>query len=150
MFRKPALTILIGRIRLRRARPVALAMVTALSAGVFGDCAAGRDRVSQEISVSCRPGDEMAQTICDEFISYLRETRPDLAFRPGDPAAPGIELLVTHATERGLGLDIIWIAANGQKSAGLPLKTAFFDRSSDKILRRTFYTAFLRQNPLPF
>lgn len=109
--------------------------------------------MATEVSLSCGPAPtvdaEAAQGICAEVQAFLAETVPGHSFSEGT-TPPAIALTVTKANERSLGLEVVFIAPDGSKTAGMPLSTAFFDRNSDEVLRRRFYESFFRQNPLPF
>ena len=91
-----------------------------------------------------------AGLICTEILAMLHEVRPDLRFIDGGDDAPAVRFTITHSTPRGMGLEAIWIDAEGQAFAGRPLSTSFFDRSADPNLRRNFLATFLRENPIPF
>lgn len=107
-----------------------------------------------ELSFSCRGAAgvsaESATELCDDAIAVLREAHPNHGFRTDVSDPPGLLLTVTHANDRGAALEVVWLAANGSKRSGTPLRTAFFDKSSDQDLRRRFLRAFFQQNPLPF
>lgn len=109
--------------------------------------------MSADISVSCSPGFQInvdvAENVCTEFKDLLIKKYPQHNFGTGS-GAPGIALTVPKANERSLGLEVIWVTSGGPRRAGVPLSTAFFDRNSDKQLRRRFYEKFLLENPLPF
>lgn len=107
-----------------------------------------------EVSVVCNvdPGvsADAARQLCEEAVAVLQSRYPDRIFRMAESVAPVVLLTVTHANDRGAGLGVTWQAADGSKTNGITLKTAFYDKSSDEQMRRTFLTAFFRHNPLPF
>ncbi len=90
--------------------------------------------------------------VCQEFLTTLQDLYPGRKFDADARSAsvPRIALTVTYATERGLGLEVAWLAGDGRRTDGLPLRTSFYDRPSDAELRRRFYLYFLQKNPLPF
>jgi len=110
--------------------------------------------MATEISVLCRAGaglaPENADTICSEFLAVLRDTYPDRTFHPGGAGNPRAEFTVTQANERSVGLTVTWISGTGAATDGLPLQASFYDRPASPARRKSFYTAFLNQNPLPF
>lgn len=131
---------------------VARACIGAAVLATFVMGAFGGDAMAQVVSFSCQSsadGDN-AESICEEFLDVLRERHPSHEFVRNAGVGPGIELTVTHANDRGLGLKMDWIPAEGQVRHGAPMQTAFFDRKSALKLRRNFYVIFLQHNPLPF
>jgi len=112
------------------------------------------DPVSATIGFDCTSENgaevEDAPLICSEVLAALTEARPDLRFVSGGSSARSAKFTITYATSRGLGLEATWVDAGGAITTGRPLSVSFFDRSSDPILRSNFYTAFLRENPIPF
>lgn len=90
--------------------------------------------------------------VCQEFLATLQDVYPGRKFQADakSTSSPRIALTVTYATERGLGLEVAWLAEDGRQTNGLPLRTSFYDRPSDAELRRRFYLFFLQKNPLPF
>lgn len=113
-----------------------------------------REGLSTEVALSCRAEGTLSavttEQICDEFLSVLEQANPGRKFRDTGEALPRIELTVTHANERGMGLQVLWVHLGGGRTEGTALKTAFYDRGSDATTRRIFMTAFLQQNPMPF
>lgn len=93
---------------------------------------------------------EQADRICGEVLDALKAARPDLRFAGGTSAIPAARFEITRGNARGLGLEAIWIDAQGARTVGKPLSVTFFDRPSDPEMRRNFYALFLRENPIPF
>lgn len=110
--------------------------------------------MTAEVHLSCRPESgvsaEDGRIVCDELGAFLAETHPDLRLATGGETPPRIDLVVTLATPRALGLSVAYVDASGTRREGTPLQTAFFDRNSDPVVRRRFFTAFFQTNPLPF
>ncbi len=110
--------------------------------------------MAADVHLHCRPdagvSAEDSLIVCREFGAFLAETHPEMHFSVGGESLPRIDVVVTVATPRALGLNIAFVDANGARREGTPLRTKFFDRSSDPVTRRRFFTAFLQSNPLPF
>lgn len=123
-------------------------------ASLTGSTANADVAVSPEVSVVCNAdagvSADAARQLCQEAVAVLQARYPERVFRVAEAAAPVVHLTVTHANERGAGLAVTWQAPDGSKTSGMALKTAFFDKSSDEPMRRTFLTAFFQHNPLPF
>lgn len=128
------------------------AVVTAL--GLSACVALSEAPMTTDISLNCRPdvgvSAEESRIVCRELGAFLADTHPDLRLTTGGENPPRIDVLVTVATPRALGLSITFTDENGTRREGTPLRTSFFDRASDPVLRRRFFTAFLQSNPLPF
>lgn len=90
--------------------------------------------------------------LCGEVIEAMSVARPDLDFVANGEGedGPAAEVRITRGNERGLGLEVTWVDSAGRRTPGTPLETTFFDRAPDAGQRRTFYTAFLSANPIPF
>lgn len=110
--------------------------------------------MSDPITFICAPAAdteiEGADRLCGEVLDALNAARPDLRFVAGSSGAPAARFEITRGNARGLGLEATWIDAQGARTAGKPLSVTFFDRPSDPEVRRNFYAAFLRENPIPF
>ena len=121
---------------------------------LIGSSANADGAASPEVSVVCNadPGvsADAALQLCEEAVAVLQARYPDRTFRIAEDVVPVVHLTVTQANERGAGLAVTWQAPDGSKTSGMALKTAFFDKSSDEPMRRTFLTAFFQHNPLPF
>ncbi|MGB4825989.1 MAG: hypothetical protein WBP18_01705 [Paracoccaceae bacterium] len=133
--------------------PAALVAATMLAAPM-GTQAVGESLMSPEIAVSCKPragvSADQAALICDEMLAALRSTYPDRQFSDGGNAAPQMNLRVTRANDKGVGLDLVWVSASGQETPGKPLDLTAYDRAVNATMRAGFYRNFLGLNPLPF
>jgi hypothetical protein len=109
------------------------------------------DSPGLHVACAAAPGTDAAAaaTICQEFAAFLQDRLPGQAVIAG-AGAPGLDVTVTTATPRALAMTLDWIAADGSRMPGLPMRTSFFDRNSDPDLRAQFFTRFLQRNPLPF
>jgi hypothetical protein len=126
-----------------------------LAACGFSACVALSEApMATDVHLSCRPdagvSAEDSRVVCRELGAFLAETHPTLTFTPGGENLPRIDVVVTLATPGALGLSITFVDASGARRDGTPLQTAFFDRNSDPVVRRRFFTAFFQTNPLPF
>lgn len=90
------------------------------------------------------------EAICAEALAAFQAAYPDRGIAAGVEGPARIELTISHATARGMGLAVQWTDAEGRTSEGATLSTSFFDRASDPVTRGRFYAVFLTQNPLPF
>jgi hypothetical protein len=123
-------------------------------AACLGLVSCGERAVALEIALSCTAAADVAaaeaDVVCREFAAALRTAHPDHSILSGNTGTPRIDLTVTGAGPRSVGLAVTFVAASGATTKGVPLRTSFFDRNADPTLRERFYQAFLTQNPLPF
>jgi hypothetical protein len=120
----------------------------------LGLITSGESVLASEIAFSCAGAADVAAAeadiVCREFADALRDAYPAHPIRPSGTGVPRLDLTVTGAGPRSVGLSVTFIAASGARTEGIPLRTSFFDRNADPVLRKRFYDAFLMQNPLPF
>lgn len=150
-----------GGISPRRRGPLAGASIPARAAAglalLLGCLAAGAG-MTAPVSLVCTADAAVGQaerdTVCAEFLAFLQDSHPEhgiAAAAADDPGLlPRIDLRITRANDRSLGLEVTFVAADGAARSGMPLQVSFYDRASDATLRRRFYKTFLQNNPLPF
>lgn len=144
----------------RRHWPLTGAAITVLAAVgpglVLCGLAAGPG-MTAPVSLVCTAAAAVApaerDTICAEFLDFLHGSHPEhgiAAATAAEAGLPRIDLRITGANERSLGLEVTFVAVDGAARAGTPLQVSFYDRASDATMRRRFYQTFLQNNPLPF
>jgi hypothetical protein len=131
-----------------------LLVLVFLSAAIPTTWSAGIAGMTKVISVSCNPhvgvSPKQSNIVCSEFIDFLTGNYPRLTFNNGTANSSRIDLTVTQANERGIGLEVVWVDDAGMRTTGIPLRASFFDRAADQQMRQRFFVTFLQHNPLPF
>ena len=125
-------------------------MTSILGSSASADGASGFHDISVVCDADSAVSPDAARQFCKEAVAVLQARYPDRVFHLVGDAAPVMRLTVTQANERGAGLAVTWQAPDGDKTVGMALKTAFFDKDSDEHMRRTFLNTFFQHNPIPF
>lgn len=108
-------------------------------------------KIGFSCALSDKAEDSLGRSACDATLARLGAAYPAAEFAPSDDTgAPRVEVRVAQASDRGLGLQLIWTAPDGQRHEGAVIAVSAMDRPLSASLREGVIRRVVDETPLPF
>lgn len=113
------------------------------------------ERAGMSVVVTCSvtgkadPG--MEDLVCSELIDSLEAVYPGRGFVrvEASDTRPSLAVVVRNATAAGVGLKLIWTAADGRRVEGETLSVMAMDRTLTSAMRTSLYGRVIAATPMP-